>query len=373
MLDAKRAPGLPPLSQLYVYLTNYCNCACKHCWIISESVSSEKKPSLSLAPEVFGAAVMEAKPLGLSAIKWTGGEPTIHPDFPGLLRLQKEHGLVGRMETNGMEITPSLANLLLESGVKDIGVSLDGVVPDTHDAIRGVVGAYQRALTGFKNLVEAGFKPQIVMSLMQKNIPELDGLLDLAKRIGAGSIKLNLVQPTLRGLEIHESGQALSVQEVLDLKRRIDWEIQPLYSFPIHLDVPPAFRSIKSLLKQGSFSVCGIKTILGLLADGSYALCGIGENIPELVFGKAGQGKLKTIWEEHPIVLQIRNNLPAGLKGVCGQCLMKSACLGSCVAQNYYRSKDILAAFWFCEEAEAEGLFPKTRIFDKQAEKEVLS
>jgi len=137
MLDAKRAPGLPPLNQLYVYLTDYCNCACKHCWIISESVSTEKKPALSLALDVFEAAVMEAKPLGLSAIKWTGGEPTIHPDLPGLLKLQKKHGLVGRMETNGMEITPVLARLLLEFGVTDIGVSLDGVIPDTHDAIRG--------------------------------------------------------------------------------------------------------------------------------------------------------------------------------------------------------------------------------------------
>lgn len=362
MLDAKRAPGFPPLSQLYVYLTDYCNCACKHCWIIPESPSSEKKPAVSLAPEVFEAAVMEAKPLGLSAVKWTGGEPTIHPDLPGLLRLQKEHGLVGRMETNGMEITPVLAKLLLESGVKDIGVSLDGVVPETHDAIRGVSGAHCRALIGFKNLVEAGFKPQIIMSLMRENISELDGLLELAKRIGAGSVKLNLVQPTLRGLEIHESGQALSVQEILDLRQRLDREVQPLYPFPIHLDIPPAFRSIKSLLKQGSFSVCGIKTILGLLADGSYALCGIGENIPDLVFGKAGQGNLKTIWEEHPVLLQIRDSIPAGLKGVCGRCLMKSACLGACVAQNYYRNKDILAAFWFCEEAEAERLFPETRL-----------
>lgn len=373
MLDTKRAPGLPLLSQLYVYLTNYCNCACKHCWIISKSVSVEKKTALSLAPEVFEATVMEAKPLGLSAIKWTGGEPTIHPDLPGLLKIQKKYGLIGRMETNGMEITLSLAKLLKESGVTDIGVSLDGVIPETHDAIRGVVGAHHRALIGFKNLVDAGFRPQIIMSLMRENISELDELLDLAKRSNAGSVKLNLVQPILRGLEIHESGQALSVREILNLRQKIDREVQPRYPFPIYLDIPPAFRSIKSLLKKSSFSICGIKTILGLLADGSYALCGIGENIPELVFGKAGEGNLKTVWEENPVLLQIRNDLPAGLKGVCGQCLMKSACLGSCVAQNYYRSKDILAAFWFCEEAEAEGLFPKTRIFDKQAEKEVLS
>jgi hypothetical protein len=41
---------------------------------------------------------------------------------------------------------------------------------------------------------------------------------------------------------------------------------------------------------------------------------------------------------------------------------MKSKCFGSCVAQNYYRSKDLAAPFWFCEMAEEAGLFPATRL-----------
>jgi hypothetical protein len=41
---------------------------------------------------------------------------------------------------------------------------------------------------------------------------------------------------------------------------------------------------------------------------------------------------------------------------------MKARCLGSCVAQNYYRSHDLFAPFWFCELAEAEGLFPASRL-----------
>jgi hypothetical protein len=33
-----------------------------------------------------------------------------------------------------------------------------------------------------------------------------------------------------------------------------------------------------------------------------------------------------------------------------------------CVAQNYYRSGDLFAPFWFCEQAEAAGLFPESRL-----------
>ena len=136
----------------------------------------------------------------------------------------------------------------------------------------------------------------------------------------------------------------------------------PSYTFEIYLDIPPAFRALTSILSGDGCATCGIKTILGLLSDGTYALCGIGNAMPELVFGGAGQGALETIWKEHPLLQQVREGLPGELKGVCGRCLMASACLGSCVAQNYYRTRDVLGAFWFCELAEREGLFPETRL-----------
>ncbi len=46
---------------------------------------------------------------------------------------------------------------------------------------------------------------------------------------------------------------------------------------------------------------------------------------------------------------------------VCESCLMKQRCLGSCVAQNYYRSGDLFAPFWFCDLAQAADLFPESR------------
>ena len=355
---------VPPLSQLYVYVTNVCNCACKHCWIIPDVHSSKKEATRFLPSDLFQAAIDEAKPLGLSLVKWTGGEPTIHPDFPALLELQNKHQLRGRLETNGMEVSQALARLLFANGIYHIAVSLDGAVPETHDAIRGIRGAYKRTLAGFRNLVEAGFRPQVIMSLMKDNLDELDDLLALAGNMGAGSVKLNLIQPTLRGLEIHQDGHALSISDVLELSRRLECELRSRYPFPIFLDIPMAFRSIEEILDASLFSVCGIKTILGLLADGSYALCGIGENLPELVFGVAGRGELEAIWRENPLLLKIRNGLPGELKGVCGRCLMKRACLGSCLAQNYYRERDLLSAFWFCDQAAKEGSFPQNRLRD---------
>jgi len=113
--------------------------------------------------------------------------------------------------------------------------------------------------------------------------------------------------------------------------------------------------------------ICGILSILGVLATGSYALCGIGETVPELVFGQAATDSLEDIWNKNRVLLELRNGISHRLEGICGDCLMKGVCLGSCVAQNYYRSKNFWAPYWYCEDAYDRGLFPETRILPKRA------
>jgi SynChlorMet cassette radical SAM/SPASM protein ScmF len=357
----------PQLREFFVYLTNYCNCSCRHCWIVPGPASSGEKPRLSLSPQVFKAALCEGTPLGLSSLKWTGGEPTIHPHFQDLLRMQRDYGISGRLETNGMEITPALARLLVDCRTTRVAVSIDGACADTHDQIRQLPGAHRRALKGFGNLTEAGFKPQIIMTLMRSNFREVEALLDLARRCGAGSVKLNIVQPTLRGKELHDHGTASPLKELLQLERRLDQELRREFAFPIFLDIPPAFRSLTSMIKEKKLGACGVKSSLGLLADGSYALCGIGENVAAMVFGKAGNGELHRIWHKNPVILQLRENLPRKLRGICGRCLFKSLCQGTCVAQNYYRTADLFAPFWFCEAAVKEGLFPQNRLVSENS------
>lgn len=356
---------IPPLAQLYVYVTDTCDCACVHCWIYAGSATAAGNGGHFLKPDVLEAAIVEAQPLGLSTVKWTGGEPTIHPGFPALLAIQKKHGLQGRMETNGMRITPDLAQRLADSGVDDISVSLDGARAETHEAIRGVPGSWDRAMAGFKNLVAVGYRPQIIMSLMRRNIGELEALLELADQMGAGSVKFNLVQPNLRGEELHAAGQAIPVPELIEWNRRVERKIAPRFALPIYFDVPLAFRSLTRIL-NGDAGICGIKTILGLMADGSYALCGIGVNLPELVFGPAGQGRLDEIWRNHAVLREIRESVPQRLEGICGQCLMRTACLGSCIAQNYHDRGQLTADYWFCRTAADEQLFPKSRLGEEE-------
>ncbi len=93
-----------------------------------------------LEPAVLRRAIEQAIPLGLNSLKWTGGEPTLHPKFPEFLSLQKEFKLGGLIETNGMLLSAALVEQIVAAGVTSVSVSLDGAKATTHDSIRGVDG-----------------------------------------------------------------------------------------------------------------------------------------------------------------------------------------------------------------------------------------
>jgi len=358
--------AVPPLNTLYLYLTEGCNLRCRHCWVEPPHQSAKRQyPSLDL--DLFRSILKQARPLGLSSAKLTGGEPLMHPQIREILEILRNEKLRFTVETNGVLCTPELAQDLLRSGLYHISVSLDGADADTHEWVRGVKGCFEAALQGIRNLVAAGCRPQVIMTLMRRNVGQIEAIIRLAESLGASSVKFNIVQPTARGVKMHEAGETLSIQDIVKLGERVENELSSRTKLPLHYSHPVAFRPLGRMYgREGSgCGVCSIFGILGVLAGGSYALCGIGEKVPELVFGHASKDSLADVWEGNPILREIREGMPHRLGGICGECLMKGICRGSCIAQNYYKDRDLWAPHWYCEEARALGLFPEMRLVSR--------
>ncbi len=355
-----------PLATLYFYLTEGCNLACRHCWIAPKFQSGTSVyPSLPL--ETLKDVVRQARPLGLASVKLTGGEPLMHPDIFAILDFLRKEALNLTMETNGVLCTPELAREIATSKDPFISVSLDGADAETNEWVRGVRGSFEAAVTGIRNLVAAGISPQIILTVMRKNRHQVEDIVHLAESLGASSVKYNVMMPCARGEDMHKRGEALSLEELIELGHWVETDLAPRTKLRLVFHHPPAFRPLGKVYgREGDgCSRCGIFNILGVLSDGSYALCGIGEQVPELVFGNASRDRLEDVWKNNPVLQQIRAGLPKKLKGVCGDCLMKGLCLGSCVAQNYYGARELFAPFWYCEEARRLGLFPETRLLKR--------
>lgn len=356
--------GVPPLNAFYLYLTTGCNLACRHCWITPTFVKGKPSPGDCLDLNLLKLAVAEAKPLGLTQAKLTGGEPTLHPQFVEIVDFLTAEGLQLTMETNGTLIDADLARHLKNATTMwFISVSLDGKQAETHDGFRNVSGAFDAALRGLDNLVEAGYRPQVIMSPYRGNINELDDVVKLAVEHGAGSVKFNPVMPSGRGIVMHEKGDALGYEEVLSLVRYVRDDLQSRTTISLHISIPPALETLRDLLRDANGNAsCHVRHILGILGTGAMAICGIGRNVPELCFGYLGQNNLRETWCIHPTLVQLRRDLENDFPGICGDCVHARRCLTHCVAQNYLDSGNLVAPAALCLSAEQRGQFPVGRL-----------
>ena len=351
---------IPPLSQLYAYLTEGCNLACRHCWLSPIFDTQGKHHMLSF--DIFRTAVEEAIPLGLNTVKLTGGEPLLNPEIVTFLHYLRNQNLRLVIETNGVLCAPEIAREIADSQNPFVSVSIDGANAETHEWVRNVPGCFDEAMQGIRNLVNEGIRPQIIMSLMCCNGDQVDDVVRMAEDLGAGSVKFNIVQPTGRGEVVRDAADGLEIEELIELGRYVDMELSQTTDLQLIFDYPLAFRPISRMAKKGGMNTCGIQTILGLTPFGEYALCGIGERVPELVFGVVGKDKLEDIWSNNSTLTVLRDNLSDHLQGICSRCIMRHQCQGSCIAQNYYRTGDLFGSYWFCERASELGIFPTSRL-----------
>ena len=366
-------PDVPALRMFYLYLSAGCNLNCRHCWITPTFVNGEPIPAECLEIKLIENAVKEAKPLGLTAVKLTGGEPTLHPEFIRVVDFLSDQGLSLTMETNGTLIDQDIARHLADGNkLSHVAVSLDSPDPAWHDQFRGKRGAFDAAVRGMENLVAAGFRPQIIMSVTRANAGQIERLIELAVRLGANSVKFNPVTPSGRGADIHHQGQGLSISELLELTHRIRGPIQDRHKIYLSVMLPPAMWTVRELLRYGGMGgACHVRNILGLLGTGEMALCGIGRNIPALCFGVLGKDSVRDVWINHPTLVSLRRDLEGPFPGLCGNCIHVRRCLSHCLAMNYEASGRLVDVSPICAEAERQSLFPVKRKRENKLNSEV--
>jgi SynChlorMet cassette radical SAM/SPASM protein ScmF len=353
--------GMHTLNTLYFYLAEGCNLACRHCWLAPKfDTTGRQYPTLAV--DLLETAIREARPLGLSSVKLTGGEPLLHPRIARILEIVRREELALVIETNGLLCTPEIAAEIAKSPQRFVSVSIDGADAATHEWVRGVPGSFEAARQAVNNLVAAGIRPQIIFSVMRSNAAQVDVVVRMAEKLGAASVKFNIVQPTARGKILHEDQETLDIAELIKLGRHVEKELAPVTALKLFFHYPHAFRPLNRIASGDGYSACSIFGIIGVLAGGQYALCGIGSQVPDLVFGEVGKDRLEEIWRGNAVLNTLRDGLLERLEGVCGRCLMKGRCLGSCIAQNYYSTGSLWAPNWFCEQAEEAGLFPASRL-----------
>jgi len=109
----------PFLTQMVVI--RRCNLSCGYC-------SEYDKTSDPVPVQVLEDRLRKLKELGTFGISLTGGEPTLHPELPRLIRTCRELRFYRTgMITNGFLLRPKLIETLNQAGLQKMQISIDGV------------------------------------------------------------------------------------------------------------------------------------------------------------------------------------------------------------------------------------------------------
>ena len=192
------------LLKVYVEPTTACNLNCRTCvrnawdepigvmeWATYEALMG----GLADFPEVQTVAFA-----GL-------GEPLLHPRFVDMVRLAHRRGLRTEMTTNALLLTPELARGLLEAGLDQLVVSIDGASAEAFGDVR--TGASLRTVMSNVRLLWELYEPNpqppvrigIEFVAMKRNVHELPELQSVATRIGASFVLVSNVLPYTAELE----------------------------------------------------------------------------------------------------------------------------------------------------------------------------
>ncbi|HZW92212.1 MAG TPA: radical SAM protein [Candidatus Eremiobacteraceae bacterium] len=179
-------------------LTKGCNLRCIHCRASATELSS---PS-DLTTEAAEAIIDQIAAVSTPILVLSGGEPLFRSDIFQLARYGTDKGLRVALATNGTLVTKQVAQKIVDSGVRRVAISLDGADALTHDTFRGIPGAFDAAITGFRNLKDLGMSVQINTTIARHNAHQLPQVLALAKSIGADALHTFLLVPVGCGVDI---------------------------------------------------------------------------------------------------------------------------------------------------------------------------
>jgi radical SAM protein with 4Fe4S-binding SPASM domain len=172
--------------------------------------------------------VTQAQRLGIDKCVLYGGEPLLRQDLPDLISYARAAHMQTEIITNGTLIDKEKAELIVNSGVDRITVSLD-MCSDDLDAIRGAKDAYQKILSGLKELAQlrkgGNLEIKIASLLMLPTLKD-NNLLDviaLAERLRM-SVYIQLLDFSL----FYFQGVPADTREQLRITERYQKELEML-------------------------------------------------------------------------------------------------------------------------------------------------
>jgi radical SAM protein with 4Fe4S-binding SPASM domain len=277
---------------------------------------------------------------------FTGGEPLVRDDLFELLAYAQALGFANTIATNATLIDDVVAADLRRFGVVIAAVSLDGFDSSRHDFVRGLPGAFDRAVEGMQALRQAGILLHINITAMDYNMDQMERLMALVDQLGTGILLMYQLVPVGRGRGIGAAALDLDQNERLirfmaqaqKTTRAIMEPVAGPQYWPFLLQENGIDRGPLLHMAEQVFHGCSAgRGFVYVKPNGEVWPC----PFIEISCGNVRETPFSTIWATSPLLKELRARERL-LKGRCGECVYRRLC-GGCRGRAWATSGDYLA------------------------------
>lgn len=217
---------LVTVEQVILELTYSCPLKCRHCF-----VEAGAGPSMNyrVLRDILTTKLL---PIGIRAVQLTGGEPFVYNELEEIVSLFVRERIPLQLTTSGFVLNDQAKRVidLLSKSMSSIQVSIDGL-SDYHDHLRGVTGAFNRAVNFIEYAIGQNVKVFSAITLINQRESEIYSLCAMMRNKGVSLFRLGAVSP---------QGRASNLNDTLS------WDVKRVRSF---------IKSLGILFNTDSFKV----------------------------------------------------------------------------------------------------------------------
>ncbi len=183
----------PPLSAS-LYLTNFCQLQCGHCFYVDSGCLNKSMLSLQEIKLVIDSFSRNK----ILMLIISGGDPMLHPAFNEIIQYIIDSKMVPLIGITGLDTNTEKLQRLLASGIKNLQISIDDI-ESTHlptPPERLVGGIIDKNIKYYLSL---GFLITVAICVFQDNVRNIATLIDYYLNIDVEKIKIYFWVTTTQG------------------------------------------------------------------------------------------------------------------------------------------------------------------------------
>ena len=316
----KNKSKLHQLNYILWETTLRCNLNCRHCGSDCKKDTTIK----DMPASDFLNAIDQIKEIvnpNNTMIVFTGGEALLRKDLEKVgLNLYRK-GFPWGIVTNGILLNKSRLETLLNSGLRAVTVSLDGL-EESHNWLRGGNKSFKKAYEAIKLLpTKSELKYDVVTCVHQKNFNELEQIKELLIETGIKHWRIFTIFPIGRAQEQKELQlEPGAFRELFKFIKETRKENRIDLNYGCEGFLGNYEREVRD-----NFFICraGIN-IASILADGSISAC---PNLREnFIQGNIYKDNFAEVWESRYKIFRDKSWTK---KGICADCKFYKYCEGN--------------------------------------------